>query len=514
MKSAISYLRFSSPSQSSGDSYRRQIENTEKYCKTHNLILDSRLEDLGLSGWSGKNLDDTAALGGLVKLINQGKIPKGTHLICENLDRITRGKILDAVSLFTQILKGGVVIHTTMDSKQYSYESVSSNPMELMVSITYLTRGNNESEVKSKRGIESWQKKFRDIKEGKIVKCVCPSWLKFNNGTYSVTEKNKQTIQLIFALYLSGKGVVEIIKELNTRNIKSFTTSGKWLIKFLHTLLQSKSVIGVNTTVEPNIPNYFPTIISEDTFYKAQSQRQSNAVYRSKYTKKDLNIFSGVMKCSVCGGSMIQHDCVTKKPNGKTYHNFYYLCLNNQTSNCKTGFVPRNKVNDSFRSIFWSRQLKSFIVPKTERKDNSDVIQGKLVELQKQMDRVVNAIVITDNPQLAEKLKELQVNKKTLETELETEKSLNVSTNGIEQDFRTIIEGIHSQMKSPEFQLSLRTFLRKTITTIKTNKGGYTVHFLNGETITIKFDKTTFDRTIEGKTETFGYQDFRLAGLK
>ncbi len=108
MNRAISYLRFSSPKQQFTDSYRRQTVNTEKYCKANNLILDSRLEDLGVSAWTGKNLDDESALGGFLKMVKAGQIPKGTVLICENLDRISRGKILEAVSLFTQILKAGL----------------------------------------------------------------------------------------------------------------------------------------------------------------------------------------------------------------------------------------------------------------------------------------------------------------------------------------------------------------------------------------------------------------------
>jgi hypothetical protein len=80
MKNAISYLRFSSPKQASNDSYRRQIEATEKFCKENGLALSNRLEDLGVSAWSGKNLGDDAALGSFLKLVEAGKIPKGTCL--------------------------------------------------------------------------------------------------------------------------------------------------------------------------------------------------------------------------------------------------------------------------------------------------------------------------------------------------------------------------------------------------------------------------------------------------
>ncbi|HEY2328878.1 MAG TPA: recombinase family protein [Verrucomicrobiae bacterium] len=115
MKTAISYLRFSSRKQSTNDSYRRQIEAAEKFCKENNLVLSERLEDLGISAWKGKNLSDESALGGFLKLVEAGKVPKFTVLICENLDRLSRANILDALSLFTSILKSGVEIVTSMD---------------------------------------------------------------------------------------------------------------------------------------------------------------------------------------------------------------------------------------------------------------------------------------------------------------------------------------------------------------------------------------------------------------
>jgi DNA invertase Pin-like site-specific DNA recombinase len=48
---AISYIRFSRSKQASGDSGRRQLEQTEKICKDHNLVR-ARFHD-------GTSLKDT-----------------------------------------------------------------------------------------------------------------------------------------------------------------------------------------------------------------------------------------------------------------------------------------------------------------------------------------------------------------------------------------------------------------------------------------------------------------------
>ena len=179
---AISYLRFSSSKQKKGASYDRQLEATENYCVQNNLILIDKIEDKGISGWNEDNLEETAALGKLLKLIESGKIKKGTTLIVENLDRITRATLNKAVNLVTGILENGIDIVTTMDGKRYQKNST---PTDLMIAIIYLTRGNDESEIKSKRVKQAWVKKRQLINEGKFVKLTQhPNWLKIENYQY------------------------------------------------------------------------------------------------------------------------------------------------------------------------------------------------------------------------------------------------------------------------------------------------------------------------------------------
>lgn len=55
---AYSYLRFSTPEQLKGDSFRRQTSMAEAYAAENNLDLDDKLtfHDLGVSGFRGKNV--------------------------------------------------------------------------------------------------------------------------------------------------------------------------------------------------------------------------------------------------------------------------------------------------------------------------------------------------------------------------------------------------------------------------------------------------------------------------
>ena len=62
MAKAYSYIRFSTPEQSKGDSLRRQEEDAIEYAAEHGLELDTtlNLRDQGLSAFTGENVTAAA----------------------------------------------------------------------------------------------------------------------------------------------------------------------------------------------------------------------------------------------------------------------------------------------------------------------------------------------------------------------------------------------------------------------------------------------------------------------
>lgn len=507
MKTAISYLRYSSRPQSANDSYRRQIEATEDFCKQNNLVLSERLEDLGISAWKGKNLSDESALGGFLRLVEAGKVPKSTVLICENLDRLSRAKILDALSLFTSILKNGVEIVTSMDGKWYSEKSVSENPADLMISIIYLTRGNNESEVKSERVGKSWIRRHNQIKNGEFAKFHCPSWICHDGKRYKLIKENADKVKTIFALYLSGYGVYSLIQELHKRGITSFTKSGEWKPIFLHRLLQNPAVIGTCETVTPPAKNYYPAAITEEVFYRAISQRHQNQNFKGKTGSKQVNIFGGICKCHKCGGNMVKYCCKNKRT-GKKYD--FLICSKSRLGECKYEFTNFENLSYSFRAILRTRAFASVITPAADRKDNSEAIRGKIVELNKTIERVTNAIVETDSQSLVQRLKLLEIERKQLEAKYEEEKISAMAKSDSTDDLPAIRFSIHIRMKDNEFRLQLRNFIRRHIERIVVKANGYQVIFKNhSKQIGVNLNEKDFELIGVGKKARFEYEEFR-----
>ena len=109
---AYSYIRFSTPEQAKGDSLRRQLQLSRAYAEKHDLDLDETLRlDAGVSGFHGANLKPQAALGRFLEEIEAGKVPKGSFLLVESLDRLSRTEATQALAVFTSILNQGVNRH-------------------------------------------------------------------------------------------------------------------------------------------------------------------------------------------------------------------------------------------------------------------------------------------------------------------------------------------------------------------------------------------------------------------
>ena len=118
---AYSYIRFSSPEQLKGDSLRRQLEASKRYAEENGLTLDESidLKDYGVSAYRGEH-KTKGALGIFLNLIGQGKIEKGSILIIEAFDRLSREKVLDAFDGFSEIVKAGIQIVTLNNGQVYT----------------------------------------------------------------------------------------------------------------------------------------------------------------------------------------------------------------------------------------------------------------------------------------------------------------------------------------------------------------------------------------------------------
>ncbi|WP_320174100.1 recombinase family protein [Maridesulfovibrio sp.] len=333
---AYSYLRFSTPDQMKGDSFRRQTELSRKYAEENNLDLDDtlNLQDLGVSAFRGRNAEE-GALSVFLEAVHQGKVKKGSYLLVESLDRLSRQSPYRAFQQFSSILDMGVNIVTLQDRKVYSANEGDLAFSDLMISIAIMQRAYDESLTKSKRLSESWKEKRRKATAGEQkLTSRCPAWLKLDkkNNEYVVIEERAEVVRRIFKMTLEGIGKRKIAMTLNEEGIKPFGRSKGWIYSYVDKILQNEAVIGRyqphkmkdvegkrrRVPVGDPIDNYFPTVVPLETFLRALKIRKSKAVPGGNIAKKYSNLFSGICYCGSCGGKM-HFENKGKPPKGGSY---------------------------------------------------------------------------------------------------------------------------------------------------------------------------------------------------
>jgi DNA invertase Pin-like site-specific DNA recombinase len=111
MKRASSYVRFSTPEQARGDSFRRQTEKAEAWAHENGYQIVDTLADLGKSAFRGRNLKEDP-LAEFLNGMRGGRVPKDIVLIIESLDRFSRDEAIDVLPIFIDILKAGLNVAT------------------------------------------------------------------------------------------------------------------------------------------------------------------------------------------------------------------------------------------------------------------------------------------------------------------------------------------------------------------------------------------------------------------
>jgi DNA invertase Pin-like site-specific DNA recombinase len=157
---AYSYIRISSDPQLRGDSLRRQLEASNRYAAEHDLDLVEDMRDLGVSGFTGANIGPEGALGRFLVAVRSNRVPRGSFILVENLDRLSREDPHRALGPFLEIINSGIGIVTLQDGKVYTAENL--QVPDLIMSILIMGRANEESRTKSLRIGEAWEKKRKN----------------------------------------------------------------------------------------------------------------------------------------------------------------------------------------------------------------------------------------------------------------------------------------------------------------------------------------------------------------
>lgn len=348
---AALYIRLSKEDGDKQESYSvtSQREILTEYLKQHPDIelVDFYIDD----GWSGTNFD-RPGFSRMMQDIYNGKV---NCVIVKDLSRFGRnytdaGHYLDDV--FMRLGVRFIALNNSVDSISNSMNAATKcitvgvqNVINESVAATTSVNVRGTLNVSRKQG------KF-------IGSFPTYGYLKNPEDHHKliIDEETAPVVRMIYNLFIGGKSVIGVTKELNKLGIPNPTaykkskgwnykhTSGKnndglWCDSTVRRILSNQMYIGnmvqgKNTTISYKIKqcraipkdewiiveNTHEPIIDRETFYKAQSLFNRNT--RTAPKKTEVDLFAGFVKCADC------HRAMSKKTNKHLYGTYkYYRCV-------------------------------------------------------------------------------------------------------------------------------------------------------------------------------------------
>lgn len=421
---AYSYLRFSTPEQMKGDSFRRQSAMAEAWATAHGLELDgSSYQDLGISAFRGANAE-TGRLGEFLAAVEDGVIERGSYLLIESLDRLSRNTPRKAVRLLESICDEGITLVTLADGKVYTKDVLDSDHTAFMWAFMVAIRANEESEMKARRLRAVWQSK-RDRAAEKPMTSRCPAWLVLDKetGTFDVIEERAAVVRRIFDMLLQGVGKENIAETLNREGVPRFGRGMHWHRSYIQKLSENSAVVGTmiphehlhvdgkstRRALEP-VEGYYPAIIDPETFQRVQSLRigTSSAVNR---TPGAVNLLAGLARCPECGGSMTRVTKGSRKKAGQPY----YVCSKAKVgAGCTYRAVKQDLVE---QALLRDAPRWTMDVPPSDTDLAADLsaVSGELEAVETAIANVVGVLAVSPSVALTQKLQALEYEKEALE---------------------------------------------------------------------------------------------------
>ncbi len=231
---AYSYARVSCRLQLKGGGLERQLAMAQRWCAEngYELAEDFELVDPGRSAFKGDHLRE-GVLGQLLELFKTHRIPPGSVLLIEAIDRLSRQEPLDALQdVFLALARAGAVIVDLEDGQRYSRETLNADPLALVKLALRIQAAHDYSRRLSRRVGEHWNQARVRYRAGDPLARGGrggrkPYWVSLSaDGQRWELNDNAATVQKILDL-LQVQGATQTAQHLNGLGVKA-PTGARW----------------------------------------------------------------------------------------------------------------------------------------------------------------------------------------------------------------------------------------------------------------------------------------------
>lgn len=418
MENVYLYIRYSHEKQGEGSSRKRQLDMARDYCASQfhaPLIEDARhiYFDAGKSAYKGEHLDDGGELKRFRDDIDNGTVPRGSTLLVEDLDRLSRADMWKASDFLRELTGEGITVVTLRDRKEYKGTLTFS---DAITSLIKQELSHDESRKKAGRVADSYLDRYAKARAGKKVKVLLPSWLEWVSDyePYKVKEAEAAIVKEVFERAAEGYSYAAIAKMLNQRGVRPFRSkegdTKLWITASLYALIRNEAVLG---TYKPNdggppLPDYFPLIIEKGLFDAAQGVRVERK--RDKETSRGpvFNLWTRVGVCALCGRT---YHCL---PKGKAGY-VYLVCSGKIGGTCKAGNIRADRAEIGFQDVLLNAvNADYFLEDNREELMKARELEGQIDAVDKRRGKLLAMLDVDPMPEIATALKKANAERAVL----------------------------------------------------------------------------------------------------
>ncbi|MNW39543.1 DNA-invertase hin [compost metagenome] len=352
-----------------------QLEELRAYAAEHNLPIYREYVD---DGYSGKSIDGRPAM---LELLADAKQGRFNTVITWKLSRLARN-LADQLKML-EIFNQHHISYMSLTEQIDSNTPQGSLTAQMLGAIAQMER----------------EQIAQNTRLGMQKRSAAGNWNSGNNvlGYEWVTEGNTEPhvrmvpheaelVRMIFEQYRSGSGFKAITSHLN--NAGYMTKRNKpFSIAAVRGILTNVNYIGlIQYTVHEKftgassdrskqvVQGTHEPIISMELWNEVQALLNQRSRPPTKQVNRHYPL-AGLLKCPICGHSMVPSHTKAYRKNGSIHMNHYYVCgnyTNRGSTACKSNAIPASPVEDEtlsrFQNMITNKRLLNEIVSQINRR--------------------------------------------------------------------------------------------------------------------------------------------------
>lgn len=394
-KNAVAYIRVSTNLQIDGFSLEGQLKEIQDYCKRNNINLLKYYKDAGISGTSTEDRTD------FQRMLND--ISRDMNIrtvIVWKLSRLSRSMadLANTVTFLEKYNVNLICITQGIDTanpmgKSFVYMSGIFAEMERDNIIETCKMGMKQRAIDGK-----WN-------GGKVF-----GYRSSEDKELVIVEDEAVVIKEIFHLFTDENlGYKKIACTLNSKGLKTMKGTD-WSISSIKQIIDNpiyagyirwgqymdwskKRRQGKKEEYVLSEGTHIP-IITKEMWERSRKIRDVRGKQNEKIYDGDY-LLSGLIRCPVCGASMISHRTPKKSKPGEYYR--YYQCssfFNKGSKVCSSNLINADKAEEYVLSRIYnvvnSKEVVNAIVSKVEKQSITDIapLESDLVKLKKKLEKI------------------------------------------------------------------------------------------------------------------------------